>query len=85
MCFTDLLTVKHDGYRGKGGAIALGLQMGFPQEGNAPVFSETEMKTNMAADPSLHPKGSALTSIARELKLLLVFSCMMSKGLLPGL
>lgn len=66
ICMFDLLTVKHDGYRGKGGAITLGLQMGFPQEGHTPVFSETQTKTNMAADSSLHLKGSAHTSITRE-------------------
>lgn len=58
-----LLTVNGDGCGGKGGAITLGLQMGFPQEGHAPVFSKTEMK---AVDPSLHLKGSAVTSIVRE-------------------
>ncbi len=61
-----LLTVNGDGCGGKGGAITLGLQMGFPQEGHAPVFSETEARANMAADSSLHLKGSADTSVARE-------------------
>lgn len=42
MCVFVLLTVKGDGCGGKGGAITLGLQMGFPQEGHAPVFSETD-------------------------------------------
>ena len=51
------LTVNGGGCGGKGGAITLGLQMGFPQEGHAPVFSETETEANMAADPSLHLKG----------------------------
>lgn len=49
-----LLTVKGEGCGGKGGAVILGLQMGFPQEGHAPVFSETETR----ADPSLHLKRS---------------------------
>lgn len=66
VCVFVLLTVKGDGCGGKGGAITLGLQMGFPQEGHAPVFSETETRANMVADPSLHLKGSAGTSIMRE-------------------
>lgn len=66
MCVFILLTVNGDGCGGKGGAITLGLQMGFPQEGHAPVFSETETRANMAADPSLHFKGSADTSIVGE-------------------
>lgn len=52
-----LLTVKGEGCGGKGGAIILGLQMGFPQEGHAPVFSETETR----ADPSLNLKRSTGT------------------------
>lgn len=66
MCVFVFLTVNGDGCGGKGGAITLGLQMGFPEEGHAPVFSETATKANMAADPFLHLKGSADTSIARE-------------------
>lgn len=54
MCVFVLLAVKSDGCGGKGGAITLGLQMGFPQEGHAPVFSETETKANMVAGLSLH-------------------------------
>lgn len=61
-----LLTVKGDGCGGKGGAITLGLQMGFPREGHAPVFFETETKANVVAEPSLHLKASADTSIVRE-------------------
>lgn len=66
MCVFGSLTGNGGGCGGKGGAITLGLQMGFPREGNAPVFSKTERKANMAADPALHLKGSADTSIARE-------------------
>ncbi len=84
-CVFVLLTVNVDGCGGKGGAITLGLQMGFPQGGHAPVFSETEMKANMAADPFQHLKGSADTSIVREHLVLVVSSCVMSKGLLLGL
>ena len=61
-----LLTVNGNGCGGKGGAITLGLQMGFPKEGHAPVLFETETKASMAADPSLHLKGSADTSVTGE-------------------
>lgn len=83
MCVFMLLTVNSDGCGGKGGTITLGLQMGFPQEGHAPAFSKTKTKANMAADLALHLKGSAHTSIAGEV--LVVSSCVMSKGLLLGL
>lgn len=67
MCVFVLLTAKGDGCGGKGGAITLGLQMGFPQEGHAPVFSETEARANTVPDPSLHLEGSADTLIMRNL------------------
>lgn len=67
MCVFVLLTVKGDGCGGKGGAITLGLQMGFPQEGHAPVFSETESRANTVPDPALHLEGSADTLIMRKL------------------
>lgn len=68
-------TEKGDGCGGKGGAVTLGLQMGFPQERHAPVFFETETGANMVADPSLH---------LREQLLLVFSSCVTTKGLLPG-
>lgn len=40
MCVFGSLTVKRGGCGGKGGAITLGLQMGFPPEDHAPVFSK---------------------------------------------
>lgn len=60
-CVFALMTVKSDGCGGKGGAIGLGPQMGLPQEGHAPVFSETETRANMVAGPPLHRKCSADT------------------------
>lgn len=55
------MRVKGEGCGGKGGAITLGSQMGFPQEGHAPVFSQTETREDVAADSALHCKGSADT------------------------
>lgn len=40
MCVSVSQTVNGDGCGGKGGAITLGPQMGFPEERHAPVFSE---------------------------------------------
>lgn len=40
-CFVSA-TEKGDGCGGKGGAVTLGLQMGFPQERHAPVFFEMD-------------------------------------------
>ena len=37
-----LMTVNSDGFGGKGGAITLGLSMGLPEEGHAPVFFKTD-------------------------------------------
>lgn len=42
VCTCALLTVNGDGHRGKGGAITLGLSMGLPQEGHAPVFAKAD-------------------------------------------